>query len=204
MCDTTNAIGRPLLTCKVCHQTENIRRCSGCQAAFYCSPTCQRQDWKYHRAECRKNPPSVSSITSPVSASSSRMMTEPLPSNSNAFPFQEHVSALGAGTNSNNNNFTSDSDFLVENMIQQQQHASNFENDLKQVVNETSNNDELRDFSIIDELFFGSPTGEIDLTTDIQLTTNPNVDQNHFGIGQETMRLDNTNIYNPELNMQFR
>lgn len=226
MCDSTNAIGgRPLLVCKVCSQTENIRRCSRCQAAYYCSKLCQSQDWKDHRAECYRktrellNPPvptaTISSDPVPVYSNSLELQQlQQIPIDfmqDLQMPVQQEMinsindSSLG-GNNSNNNNFVSDSTLeIVGNIIQQQQPLPFFDNHIVN-VNDVENgiSQELRDFSMLDEIFFGSPIGDIDLsTTNIQLSSGNN-DQNQFAIGGETMRLGNNDIFNPELNMQFR
>ena len=34
---------------------ENLRACSLCMEAWYCSKTCQREDWRDHKLECPKN-----------------------------------------------------------------------------------------------------------------------------------------------------
>lgn len=39
-------------TCAVCNQ-ECRARCSTCRVAQYCSVDCQRQDWHWHKQECR-------------------------------------------------------------------------------------------------------------------------------------------------------
>merc|ERR1712110_354064 len=31
---------------------EDLKKCSQCHLAFYCSPDCQKKDWKYHKGEC--------------------------------------------------------------------------------------------------------------------------------------------------------
>merc|ERR1711981_1254564 len=33
-------------------KTEGLKKCSQCHLAFYCSPDCQKKDWKYHKGEC--------------------------------------------------------------------------------------------------------------------------------------------------------
>jgi len=43
------------LFCAICLKADNVRRCSRCQAAFYCSPECQRTDWPAHRLNCVKH-----------------------------------------------------------------------------------------------------------------------------------------------------
>ncbi|GAQ86915.1 hypothetical protein KFL_003200070 [Klebsormidium nitens] len=41
--------------CAMCKKsTSAARRCSGCRGVFYCGVACQKQDWKRHRADCRK------------------------------------------------------------------------------------------------------------------------------------------------------
>ncbi|KAI0041117.1 hypothetical protein FA95DRAFT_1565725 [Auriscalpium vulgare] len=47
-----------LPSCQTCNKTEGAEtkhsRCSRCRAVFYCSPTCQRNDWKHHKPTCTK------------------------------------------------------------------------------------------------------------------------------------------------------
>ena len=38
--------------CTLCRQTKNTKRCSRCKHAYYCSITCQREDWNRHRPYC--------------------------------------------------------------------------------------------------------------------------------------------------------
>lgn len=127
---------------------------------------------------------------------------------------------LGAGCldTFDNNNFdiTSDGssnlDIAIENLIQQQQEQQQqplpfFNNQIVNVNNDENGilPDEVRDFSMLDELFFGSPMGD-ELTTvaDIPLNTSEISGQNQFAVESETMRLDNNDMFSPELNMQFR
>lgn len=39
--------------CRICGGTDNLRRCSRCQVAYYCCQEHQRLDWKLHKLECR-------------------------------------------------------------------------------------------------------------------------------------------------------
>lgn len=55
MCDSNLYSGqRPTLICKICFKTKNVKRCSRCQAAFYCSNVCQRIDWPTHKPQCHE------------------------------------------------------------------------------------------------------------------------------------------------------
>ncbi|XP_054796474.1 histone-lysine N-methyltransferase ASHR1 isoform X2 [Prosopis cineraria] len=38
--------------CDGCFTTSKLKKCSGCQAVWYCGSTCQRAEWKLHRLEC--------------------------------------------------------------------------------------------------------------------------------------------------------
>ena len=38
--------------CPIC-QKEATRVCSGCHCVFYCSAEHQKEDWKFHKANCR-------------------------------------------------------------------------------------------------------------------------------------------------------
>ncbi|KAJ7333854.1 hypothetical protein OS493_015946 [Desmophyllum pertusum] len=40
------------MTCWNCHQEVNVRRCTGCLEAAYCSTNCQRQHWSKHKGNC--------------------------------------------------------------------------------------------------------------------------------------------------------
>ena len=41
--------------CRGCGKpTEQLKLCSRCQMAAYCSPECQRAHWPIHKRECRK------------------------------------------------------------------------------------------------------------------------------------------------------
>lgn len=40
------------MTCWNCHQEVNVRRCTRCLEAAYCSTNCQRQHWSKHKGNC--------------------------------------------------------------------------------------------------------------------------------------------------------
>ena len=33
---------------------QKLHRCSACKFAFYCSPSCQKAAWKFHKLECQR------------------------------------------------------------------------------------------------------------------------------------------------------
>jgi hypothetical protein len=39
-------------TCSVCQQNNATKRCSRCNLVWYCSPECQRTNWKAHKPVC--------------------------------------------------------------------------------------------------------------------------------------------------------
>ena len=45
-------------TCATCGsfggKDAKLMKCSGCMSTFYCSPECQKSNWKKHKAECKK------------------------------------------------------------------------------------------------------------------------------------------------------
>lgn len=44
------------LACAYCHvlkSKKDLKRCSRCKLTWYCSTTCQRSDWKFHKESCR-------------------------------------------------------------------------------------------------------------------------------------------------------
>lgn len=43
--------------CAVCASEESIRKCARCRNIQYCSPRCQRADWRAHKSTC--HPPQV-------------------------------------------------------------------------------------------------------------------------------------------------
>lgn len=40
--------------CRVCGTEGNLRRCSKCKLAYYCSQVHQQCDWRVHKIECKK------------------------------------------------------------------------------------------------------------------------------------------------------
>ncbi|TFK18023.1 hypothetical protein FA15DRAFT_649933 [Coprinopsis marcescibilis] len=40
--------------CAICSKKEGLRLCSACGEKVYCSPECQKGDWKQHKPECGK------------------------------------------------------------------------------------------------------------------------------------------------------
>lgn len=40
--------------CRVCGSEGNLRRCSKCKLAYYCSQVHQQSDWRVHKIECKK------------------------------------------------------------------------------------------------------------------------------------------------------
>ena len=45
-----------VMLCEVCDDNPG-RKCTKCQAAYYCSRECQRKDWKQHKKICGNLPP---------------------------------------------------------------------------------------------------------------------------------------------------
>jgi TPR repeat protein len=41
------------VTCATAEKYDADRVCSGCRSVFYCSPECQRADWKGHKPACK-------------------------------------------------------------------------------------------------------------------------------------------------------
>ena len=39
-------------SCYACDKEGNMKRCSRCQHAFYCSKSCQKRHWKRHKPNC--------------------------------------------------------------------------------------------------------------------------------------------------------
>uniref|UniRef100_A0A7C9EHD4 [histone H3]-lysine(4) N-trimethyltransferase n=1 Tax=Opuntia streptacantha TaxID=393608 RepID=A0A7C9EHD4_OPUST len=39
--------------CEVCFGSDNVKKFSACHVVWYCGSTCQKADWKLHRAECQ-------------------------------------------------------------------------------------------------------------------------------------------------------
>ena len=44
-------------TCQTCGVARRLRRCGGCNDAYYCSTTCQAQHWPVHRPPLPTGPP---------------------------------------------------------------------------------------------------------------------------------------------------
>lgn len=50
---THNSVRRVYTQCFFCQTAlQCVRKCARCYAVVYCSPTCQRRDWKTHKAFC--------------------------------------------------------------------------------------------------------------------------------------------------------
>lgn len=49
-------VPNPGATCDNCGKEASLamKRCSGCLAAHYCSPSCQKVDWPRHKRECKE------------------------------------------------------------------------------------------------------------------------------------------------------
>ncbi|GFQ02434.1 histone-lysine n-methyltransferase ashr1 [Phtheirospermum japonicum] len=43
----------PESKCEWCFSSANLKKCSACHVAYYCSSKCQKSDWKMHSVECR-------------------------------------------------------------------------------------------------------------------------------------------------------
>jgi len=43
---------RMCIECGTVEKTRSLSKCSGCNYARYCSPTCQRMDWARHKEQC--------------------------------------------------------------------------------------------------------------------------------------------------------
>lgn len=44
---------RKVAPCSLCRETtKKLKVCARCQVVFYCSPECQKKDWKNHKSEC--------------------------------------------------------------------------------------------------------------------------------------------------------
>ena len=52
--DVREALPREKNICEKCCLTAN-KRCTACKMVFYCSPACQRLDWKFHKITCNRN-----------------------------------------------------------------------------------------------------------------------------------------------------
>nr|XP_029732502.1 egl nine homolog 2-like [Aedes albopictus] len=61
--------------CRICGETEGLRRCSRCQVAYYCCQDHQRLDWRVHKLECR----SIHQLQQQSPSSSSASLSGGLP-----------------------------------------------------------------------------------------------------------------------------
>lgn len=205
MCD--NSFSRPLLVCKMCLKTKDIRRCSRCQTAYYCSTECQRADWPSHRQEChqrskmhQEQQQQILAAIQPTSSTAGfhEILTAPIQEVQVQQPNIVNNYGMSNGDFMNDNNFMNDivggvGDVCmgVDNICST---TTNDSNNMLPMENETSLDDGLRDE--LNELL-----SDIDLTN-FQFNINNQIDFN-VDTG-ETMILGNENMYNPELNLQFR
>lgn len=42
----------PFYRCCICRKQGDMKRCSKCKSAFYCSVDCQKKDWRTHKPKC--------------------------------------------------------------------------------------------------------------------------------------------------------
>ncbi|XP_031557022.1 uncharacterized protein LOC116293702 [Actinia tenebrosa] len=57
--------------CGFCRSSKNLQRCSGCNIALYCNPTCQKRHWAKHRPLCCALNDQYSVLVEPKSYTSS-------------------------------------------------------------------------------------------------------------------------------------
>ncbi len=50
-------------TCSFCNKTTGRQHCSSCKTAYYCSPSCQLQDWPKHKKSCAQPTTPAASTT---------------------------------------------------------------------------------------------------------------------------------------------
>merc|ERR1712232_1003935 len=78
--DATVASATPKEACKNCAQDcEKPLRCSVCKSATYCSAKCQKEDWQFHKRNCKK-----AINAAPESAAAASAGATPAPSASSA------------------------------------------------------------------------------------------------------------------------
>jgi len=71
------------MTCRINHvlwtklprKTDRKLLCTGCQIVIYCSPLCQREDWKSHKETCSKLSQRTACMFMSVPSSSERKLT---------------------------------------------------------------------------------------------------------------------------------
>ena len=51
--DNSSKMVEPLAICSCCKQKNTSLSCSGCNAIYYCSKSCQKQDWIKHKLSCK-------------------------------------------------------------------------------------------------------------------------------------------------------
>lgn len=67
----------PKDTCKNCMKPcEKPLRCSVCKAASYCTPTCQKEDWQFHKRNCKKPTPQPKKEEGNVEEATRQITTE--------------------------------------------------------------------------------------------------------------------------------
>jgi hypothetical protein len=52
--ETAASLNTELKCCATCKKTENLKKCTRCKAAWYCSVDCQRKDFPKHKLGCKK------------------------------------------------------------------------------------------------------------------------------------------------------
>jgi hypothetical protein len=49
--------------CYTCNKEEAVKICSNCKCIAYCSPTCQKEDWRRHKKDCKKASVDITMLT---------------------------------------------------------------------------------------------------------------------------------------------
>jgi hypothetical protein len=47
------ALAREPLSCEYCEGVAS-KKCAKCLKVYYCTPACQKLDWKFHKVSCKK------------------------------------------------------------------------------------------------------------------------------------------------------
>lgn len=126
-------------SCEICGISENLQRCGQCKSVYYCCKEHQRQDWKKHKIQCKKNQ-SCDSVEKKYGHIYDGKISGTIPKEGSSE--DEILSSLGVHLSPTNNNYqkppeeAKESKSTASNMPISKENTTNFKPDSVKDFNE--------------------------------------------------------------------